>query len=155
VALHIAATVPTESATQTAGAVTVVAMAVTGSTTEAAAKVIAAKTVTTTITGRRGQMRWWKARNFRKQGQEQRWRCATLTTSLRCSPQIYERALLVTCPKLLLFAHHCRFSVERSAAFRLLASCASQKSGVLIAALAIIGICSGTERRFGMNKAAN
>jgi hypothetical protein len=29
------------------------------------------------------------------------------------------------------------------------------KNGVLIAALAIIGICSGTERRFGMNKAAN
>src|SRR6267378_1391433 len=37
VAPHIAAPVPTESATQTAGAVTVTAMAVTGSTTEAAA----------------------------------------------------------------------------------------------------------------------
>jgi hypothetical protein len=57
VAPHIAAPVPTGSATQTAGAVTITAMAVTGSTTEAAAKVIAAKTVTTTI---------WKARNFRE-----------------------------------------------------------------------------------------
>jgi len=52
--------------------------------------------------------------------------------------QVYERALLVTCPILLLFAHYCRISAERSATFRLLASCAPQKSGVLIAALAII-----------------
>jgi hypothetical protein len=39
---------------------------------------------------------------------------------------------------LLLFAYHCRISAERSATFRLLTSCAPQKSGVLIAALAII-----------------
>ena len=43
---HIAATVPSESASQTAGAVTITAIAVTGRTTEAAAKVIAAKTIT-------------------------------------------------------------------------------------------------------------
>ena len=43
---HIAAPVPAESATQIAAAVTVTAIAVTGSTTEAAAKVIAAKTIT-------------------------------------------------------------------------------------------------------------
>ena len=44
---HIAAPVPTESTTQTAGAVTVTAIAVMGSITEAAAKVIVAKMVTT------------------------------------------------------------------------------------------------------------
>jgi hypothetical protein len=43
---HIAALIATESATQTASAVTVTAKAVTGNTTEGAAKVIAAKAVT-------------------------------------------------------------------------------------------------------------
>jgi hypothetical protein len=43
---HIATPVPAESATQTAGAITVTAIAVTGSTTEATAKVIAAKAIT-------------------------------------------------------------------------------------------------------------
>jgi hypothetical protein len=52
VAPHIAAPVPTESATQTAGAVTVTAIAVTGSTAEAAAKVIAAKTNTSATVGK-------------------------------------------------------------------------------------------------------
>src|SRR6267154_1034206 len=83
-------------------------------------------------------MRWWKARNFREQVQlqEQLWCCATLTTSLRCSldpPRFkdrcrsvartgasgrrlkYERALVIVCPILLLFAHHCGISAERSA----------------------------------------
>src|SRR5882724_4759409 len=46
VAPHIAACVPAESATPTAGAVTVTTIAVTGSSTEAAAKVIATKTIT-------------------------------------------------------------------------------------------------------------
>jgi hypothetical protein len=95
-------------------------MVVTGSTTEAAAKVIAAKTVTTTITGRRGQTRWWNARHFRKQGQEQRWRCATLTTSLRCSLQIYERALCFACPILLLFGYQCRTCVPLIAALAII-----------------------------------
>jgi hypothetical protein len=46
VAPHIAACVPAESATQNAGTVTVTAIAVTGSTTEAAAEVIVTKTIT-------------------------------------------------------------------------------------------------------------
>src|SRR5258705_13000102 len=46
VAPHIAACVPAESATPTAGAVTVTTIAVTGSSTEAAAKVNATKTIT-------------------------------------------------------------------------------------------------------------
>jgi hypothetical protein len=51
----IAAPVTAESATQTAGAVTVTATAVTWSITEAAAKVIAVKTIATTITGTAGK----------------------------------------------------------------------------------------------------
>jgi hypothetical protein len=43
---HIAAPISAESATQTARAVTVTAMAVTGNNSEAAAKVIAAKNIT-------------------------------------------------------------------------------------------------------------
>jgi uncharacterized low-complexity protein len=46
VAPRIAAAVPAESATPTAGAVTVTTIAVTGSTTEAAAEVIITKTIT-------------------------------------------------------------------------------------------------------------
>src|SRR5882724_11042175 len=79
-------------------------------------------------------MRWWKARNFREQ--EQLWRCATLTTSFEMLPGSasiqgplsigcphggsgrrlkYERALVIACPILLSFAHHCGISAERSA----------------------------------------
>jgi hypothetical protein len=43
---HIATALPAKSATQTAGGVTVTAIAVTGSTTEVVAKVIAAKNIT-------------------------------------------------------------------------------------------------------------
>jgi len=43
---HIAALIPVQSATQTAGAVTVTAKAVTANTTEAGAKVIATKAIT-------------------------------------------------------------------------------------------------------------
>lgn len=43
---YIAVPIPTQSITQTASAVTVIAKAVTGNTTEAAAKVIAAKAIT-------------------------------------------------------------------------------------------------------------
>jgi hypothetical protein len=52
VAPHVGAPVPAESATQTARAGTMTAIAVTGSTTEAAAKVIAAKTIATAAAGR-------------------------------------------------------------------------------------------------------
>jgi len=58
VAPHIAASVPAEYATQTAGAVMVTAIAVARSATEAAAKVIAAKTIvsaTATITAAAGK----------------------------------------------------------------------------------------------------
>jgi hypothetical protein len=58
VAPHIAACVPAESATQTAGVFTVTTIAVTGSTTEAAAEVIATKTITSataTITAASGE----------------------------------------------------------------------------------------------------
>jgi hypothetical protein len=55
VAPHIAAPVPAGSAMQTAGTVTVTAIAVTGSTTEAAAKVIAAKTITSADITRAGR----------------------------------------------------------------------------------------------------
>jgi len=48
VAPHIAAAIPEKSATQTAGVVTVTAMAVTGSTTERPSKVTAAKNITPT-----------------------------------------------------------------------------------------------------------
>jgi hypothetical protein len=51
---HIAAPVTTESATQTAGAVTVTAMA-TWSITEAPARVIAVKTITATMAGAAGK----------------------------------------------------------------------------------------------------
>ena len=52
---HIAAPVTAETAMQTAGAVIVTAMAVTWSITEAAAKVIAVKTITATIIGAAGK----------------------------------------------------------------------------------------------------
>jgi hypothetical protein len=59
--------------------------------------------------------------------------------SFRSTFKIYERELVIACPILLLFAHHCGSSAERSPTVRLLASrklsiltqaCASQKSGV-------------------------
>jgi len=46
---HVAAPIPAESTTQTAGAVTVTAIAVMASITEAAAKVMVAKMITTTM----------------------------------------------------------------------------------------------------------
>ena len=42
--------------------------------------------------------------------------------SFRSTFRIYERALVIACPILLLFAHHCVISAERSPTFRLLAS---------------------------------
>jgi hypothetical protein len=42
--------------------------------------------------------------------------------SLRSTFRIYERALVIACPILRLFAHHCGISAERSATFQLLAS---------------------------------
>ena len=53
---HIAATVPSESATQTAGAVTVTTLADTGGTTERVAKVIAAKTIASANITRAGRV---------------------------------------------------------------------------------------------------
>jgi len=59
--------------------------------------------------------------------------------SFRSTFKIYERELVIACPILLLFAHHCGSSAERSPTVRLLASrklsiltqaWASQKSGV-------------------------
>jgi hypothetical protein len=47
--------VPAETVTQTAGAVTVTAIAVTGSTAEAAAEVISAKTIISTISAAAGE----------------------------------------------------------------------------------------------------
>jgi hypothetical protein len=58
VAPHIAVSIPAESATRTAGAVTVTAITVAGNAAEAAPEVIAAKTVTaatTTITAAAGK----------------------------------------------------------------------------------------------------
>jgi hypothetical protein len=39
--------------------------------------------------------------------------------SFRSTSGIYQRALVVACPILLLFAHHCGISAEPSATFRL------------------------------------
>jgi hypothetical protein len=42
--------------------------------------------------------------------------------SFRSTFKIYECARVIACPILLLFAHHCGISAERSATFRLLAN---------------------------------
>ena len=42
--------------------------------------------------------------------------------SFRSTFRIYERALVIACPILLLFAHHCVISAEGSPTFRFLAS---------------------------------
>jgi len=39
--------------------------------------------------------------------------------SLRSTLEIYERALVIACPILLRFAHHCGISAERSATYQL------------------------------------
>jgi hypothetical protein len=62
--------------------------------------------------------------------------------SFRLTFKIYERALVIACPILLLFAHHCGISAERSATFRLLAS---RKWPILNSGLRFWGLWTGPE----------
>jgi hypothetical protein len=62
--------------------------------------------------------------------------------SFRLTLKIYERALVIACPILLLFAHHCGISAERSATFRLLAS---RKWPILNSGLRFWGLWTGPE----------
>jgi hypothetical protein len=110
VAPHIAVAAAEEFATQTADAVTVTVIAGIRSATEAAAKVIAARTGSSAIIAVAGKCAG---------GYPARASMGCPHGSFWSTSGIYEAAVVIACPILLLFAHHCGISAEPSARLRL------------------------------------